>query len=258
MDHIRGHLLLFLAVVVGSAIPFVPTGEMVSGSSALAAHSQLSIFLIFVVTWVASVIGDTLLLFEVRLSARKLRPWLARRGYSGRVQQARDKLHRNAFSGVVAGRLVPGGRAPVIIALGLGQFSFRWFVLFDAVACAMWAFIYSMIGSVGGRIADHPVWGMVIAVAFAVSISVFAQRLIRFAQWLRARAGGGRPPQASQPQTRPADRLARYSASRPERRATRAPGPIATMTTTRTSRNGHRADEHPWMVSGFWHKLRDG
>ena len=190
MDQIRGHILLFLAVTIGSAIPFVPTGEMVSGSSALAANSRLDIFLIFLVTWAASVLGDTLLLVEARLAARRLRPWLARRKYYDRVHDAERKLHRNAFSAVVTGRLVPGGRAPVIIALGLGRFSVRRFVLYNTVACGLWALIYSTIGSIGGKISDHPIMGMVIAIAFAVCMSVIVQQVIRLVQYVRARNSG--------------------------------------------------------------------
>ncbi|QDP95810.1 hypothetical protein FOE78_07775 [Microlunatus elymi] len=190
MDHIRGHLLLFLAVAIGSAIPFVPTGEMVSGSSALAAHSRLDIFLIFIVTWIASVIGDTLLLLEARLGSKRLRPWLERRKYADRVHQAEKKLHGNAFSAIITGRLVPGGRAPVIIALGLGRFPLRRFIPADIVGCGLWALIYSTIGSIGGKIASHPIWGMVIAIAFAVCISVLVQQLIKLVQWRRSRRTG--------------------------------------------------------------------
>jgi membrane protein DedA with SNARE-associated domain len=187
VDQIRGHILLFLAVAVGSAIPFVPTGEMVSGSSALAAHSRLDVFVIFLVTWAASVIGDTLLLLEARLGARRLTRWLHRRKYSDRVRHAQDRLHRNAFSAIITGRLIPGGRAPVIIALGLSRYRIRRFIAYDVVACGLWALIYSTIGSIGGKVASHPLWGIVIAIAFAVCMSVIVQQAIRVVQWLRTR-----------------------------------------------------------------------
>jgi membrane protein DedA with SNARE-associated domain len=160
---------------------------MVSGSSALAAHSRLDIFLIFVVTWFASVIGDTVLLLEARTGARRIRPWLARRKYYDRVHQAEHKLHNNAFSAVVTGRLIPGGRAPVIIALGLSRFPVRRFVPYNIVACGLWALIYSTIGSIGGKVANHPFWGIVIAIAFAVCMSFIVQQVIRVVGWYRSR-----------------------------------------------------------------------
>ncbi len=160
---------------------------MVSGSSALAASSRHQIYVIFLVTWAASVIGDTGLLLEARLGAGKVRGWLDRWKYSHRVDQAQHKLQRNAFSAVVTGRLVPGGRAPVIIALGLSRFPVRRFILFDTAACGMWAAIYSTIGSVGGRIAKHPILGMALAIAFAVVVSFLVQISIRLVQRLRRR-----------------------------------------------------------------------
>ena len=60
----RANLLLAQSVLVGSAIPFVPTGEMVSGAAAYASHSRLNLLMVFLITWVCSVLGDTLMLVE--------------------------------------------------------------------------------------------------------------------------------------------------------------------------------------------------
>ncbi len=187
VSQLKGHLLLALSVLVGSAIPFVPTGEMVSGAAAYASHSRLNLLAIFGITWVCSVLGDTLMLVEARLGARRLRPWLARRKFAERVTQAQEGLTRNAFNAIVTGRLIPGGRTPVIVALGLSRFPIRRFMLFDVVACGLWAGIYSSVGSIGGRIAHHPIWAMVIAVAFAVSMGVVVQQVRRLWSWRRAR-----------------------------------------------------------------------
>lgn len=187
MDQIRGHLLLALAVLVGSAVPFVPTGEMVSGAAAVAAHSRLSVVVIFLTTWICSVLGDTLMLLQARLGARKLRPWIARRKFAGRVDSAQQALTGNAFNAIVTGRLIPGGRTPVIVALGLSRFPIRRFMKIDVVACGLWALIYSSIGSIGGRIANHPIWAMVIAIAFAVSMGALVQQIRKLVLWWRTR-----------------------------------------------------------------------
>ncbi len=160
---------------------------MVSGAAAVASHSRLNIGLIFLITWICSVIGDTLMLVEARLGARKLRPWLAKRKFAGRVEQAQEGLTKNAFNAIITGRLIPGGRTPVIVALGLSRYPIRRFMLFDTVACAAWAGIYSTIGSVGGRIAHHPIWAMVIAIAFATSMGVLVQKIRAALAWRRER-----------------------------------------------------------------------
>ncbi|WP_375387304.1 MULTISPECIES: DedA family protein [Actinomycetes] len=188
MNQFYGHLLLAASVLVGSAIPFVPTGEMVSGAAAVAAHSKLNVLLIFLITWICSVLGDTVMLMEARLGRRRLQGWLNRAKFGTRVTTAQQSLTGNAFNAVVTGRLIPGGRTPVIVALGLSRFSVRRFMLLDTVACALWAGIYSTIGSIGGRIATHPVWAMVIAIAFAVSMGVLVQELRKLWSWYRGRS----------------------------------------------------------------------
>ena len=95
-------------------------------------------------------------------------------------------LTKNSFNAIVTGRLIPGGRTPVIVALGLSRFPVRRFVLADTVACALWAAIYSTLGSIGGRIAHHPVWAMVVAITFATSIGVLVQKI--HALWTARRA----------------------------------------------------------------------
>jgi membrane protein DedA with SNARE-associated domain len=212
VNQIHGHLILAASVLVGSALPFVPTGEMVSGAAAFASHSELNVALIFVITWVCSVLGDTLMLLEARLGRRRLQAWIGRRKFGDRVATAQQGLTRNAVNAIITGRLIPGGRTPVIVALGLSRFPVRRFMLIDTLACALWAGIYSTIGSIGGRIATHPVWAMVVAIAFAVSMGVLVQQVLKLWHWYRGR-GGAAPgdPHASgttalDPQDVPADR----------------------------------------------------
>lgn len=182
MTELYHYLILDVSVLVGSAIPFVPTGELVSGAAALTNHTIAALLLIFLISWTSSVVGDTLLLLQVRLGRRPLQSWLDRRPFGQRVVRAQRAVTRNAFSAIISGRLLPGGRAPVIAALGLSHFSLRRFVLFDTIACAIWAAIYAVIGSIGGRVASQPGWGMVIAIATALSASVVVQQVRRVRQ----------------------------------------------------------------------------
>jgi len=186
MDQLRGHLMLALWVLVGSAIPFVPTGEVVSAAAAVGSYSKLNAWLIFLITWVCSVIGDCLLLLQVRFGARWLRPRIQRSRFAPQVGQAQTALSRNSFHAIVTGRLIPGGRTPVIAALGLSHFPLRRFLPASIVACGIWAGIYSSVGTIGGKIAHHPVWATVIAITFAISIGVGVQQLQRL--WLARKA----------------------------------------------------------------------
>lgn len=170
-------LVLGASVLTGSAIPFVPTGEMVSGAAALVTSSVASAVAIFLVVWIGSLLGDTVLLLEVYLVRGRLQRWLDRRRFGARVRAAQDRLTARAFGAVLTGRLVPGGRAPVIMALGLSRFPLRRFLAFDAAACAVWAALYTAIGTLGGSLTSQPVWGMVIAILVAVGLAALVQRV---------------------------------------------------------------------------------
>jgi membrane protein DedA with SNARE-associated domain len=187
MDQLRGHMLLAVWVLFGSAIPFVPTGEMVSGAAAVAYHSRLDEWVIFFITWVCSVLGDTILLLEARFGAGLIRPRLERSKLAARVAQAEQDLNQNSFIAIVTGRLIPGGRTPVIAALGLSGFPMRRFLPASIVACGLWAGIYSSIGTIGGKVAHHPVWAIVVAISFAVSIGLLITQTRRLLHWRRTR-----------------------------------------------------------------------
>ena len=164
------------SILVGSAIPFVPTGELVSGAAALAAGTPIDLVWIFAIAWVCSVCGDTLLLVEVRLFRHRLQAWLDQRTFAGRVARAQQQIASNGFNAVVTGRLIPGGRAPVIVALGLGSLPVRRFLVFDTVACAVWAALYSTIGAVGSSLTGSPVLAMTIAIAMAVALAAVVSK----------------------------------------------------------------------------------
>ena len=172
-------LLLGLVVLVASALPFVPTGEIVSGAAALAADSAPSALAVFLLAWICSCAGDTLLLVEVRLLARPLQGWLDRRSSHPKVLQAQERLERNAFVAVVTARLVPGMRAFVILALGLSGTPLRRFVVADLVGCGLWAGAYTAAGAVGGRLTTHPVVAVAVAILLALLVSALGGLLVR-------------------------------------------------------------------------------
>ena len=179
MNGLGDLLLLGVTVLVASSVPFVPTGELVGAAAALAAPSALGTAAVFLVCWVCSAAGDTVLLTGARLLRVPLQGWLDRRATGPRVAQARRWLDRSAFSAVVTARLVPGTRAPVIIALGLSGASRRRFVAADLVGCGLWAALYTAAGALGGRLSGHPVLAVTAAVVLAVVASTVVGRLVR-------------------------------------------------------------------------------
>lgn len=176
--------LLGLGVLVGSAVPFVPTGEVVSAAATLASGSWLDLVVVFAVVLVASVLGDSTMLLGAGVLSRSVTPaqraWLDARRLAPAVRRARASIASHAPQAVLTGRLVPGGRAPVIIALGIARYPVGRFMAADALACGAWAGVYVALGALGGRLTGHPLLGVAAAVACAVALGLGlsqAQRL---------------------------------------------------------------------------------
>jgi membrane protein DedA with SNARE-associated domain len=182
--------LLGLGVLVGSAVPFVPTGEVVSAAATLASGSWLDLVVVFAVVLVASVLGDSTMLLGAGAVARSVTPaqraWLGARRLAPAVRRARASIASHAPQAVLTGRLVPGGRAPVIIALGIARYPVGRFMAADALACGAWAGIYVALGALGGRISGHPLLGVAVAVVCAVALGLGVSQVQRMREHHRA------------------------------------------------------------------------
>ncbi|WP_344081870.1 DedA family protein [Streptomyces crystallinus] len=173
-----GYPSLFILVVLGSLVPVVPTGALVSTAAVVAFHQTawFSLLLVFGVGALAAFLGDVGLYW---LGQRGVRShsgsrWLAAlrdRAAPDRLEQAQEKLNRHGAAVLVLSRLVPAGRIPVMLACLLGGMPLRTFVRGDVPACVAWAGAYGLIGILGGSLFPEPWQGVVAAVVLTVVIS---------------------------------------------------------------------------------------
>lgn len=189
-----GYPTLFLLVALGSLVPVIPTGALVSSAAVVAFHqtSPLSMLLVFAVASSAAFLGDICLYWLGQRGVRSEHgsKWLAaltRRAAPERLAQAQEKLDENSGTVLILSRLVPAGRIPVMLACLLGKMPLKTFARGDVPACLAWAATYQLIGILGGSLFPEPWQGVVAAVALTVLISVAP------AVWrkLRARFGQG-------------------------------------------------------------------
>ena len=59
---------------------------------------------------------------------------------------------------MIVGRYVPGGRTAVTFTAGMTHYSYRKFLVFDAIAAITWATYASLLGYFGGRFFHDHVW----------------------------------------------------------------------------------------------------
>ncbi|AJC54880.1 VTT domain-containing protein [Streptomyces sp. 769] len=173
-----GYPSLFLLVVLGSLVPVVPTGAVVSSAAAVAFHhsSPLALLLVFVVASGAAFLGDLGLYWLGRrgVHSRNGSRWLARlrdRAAPERLAQARHRLREHGVLVLVLSRLVPAGRIPVMLACLLAEMPPRRFARGDLPACLAWAATYQLIGLLGGSLFREPWQGVAAAIGLTVLFS---------------------------------------------------------------------------------------
>lgn len=206
-----GYPSLFFLVVLGSLVPVIPTGALVSGAAVVAFHQTepVALAFVFAVASVAAFIGDVALYW---LGLRGVRSrngsrWLHRlqeRSEQGTLERAERQLDRHGAAVLVLSRLVPAGRIPVMVACLLAEMPMRRFVRGDIPACLAWAAAYQLIGILGGSLFDKPWQGVALAVALTLVIAVGPAisgrvRKVRQARGERGAHGDG----PEQPRTAP-------------------------------------------------------
>ncbi|MFF2961665.1 DedA family protein [Streptomyces sp. NPDC057963] len=173
-----GYPSLFLLVALGSLVPVVPTGALVSSAAVVALHqsSPFSLLIVFAVASAAAFLGDICLYWLGRRGVRSKNgsKWLraiSDRAAPERLAQAQRKLDEHGAAVLVLSRLVPAGRIPVMLACLLGRMPLRRFARGDVPACLAWAATYQLIGVLGGSLFPEPWQGVVAALGLTLLIS---------------------------------------------------------------------------------------
>ncbi|OEU92214.1 hypothetical protein DB35_08630 [Streptomyces abyssalis] len=171
---------LFLLVVLGSLVPVVPTGALVSGAAVVALHQSLpglGLGAVFVVGAAAAFLGDVTLYWLGRrgVDSRSGSRWLERlreHAPPERLRQAQDKLREHEVAVLIVSRLIPAGRIPVMLACLLARMPLREFVRGNLPACLAWTVAYQLVGLLSGSVFPEPWEGVAAAVGLTVIISV--------------------------------------------------------------------------------------
>lgn len=173
-----GYPSLFLLVALGSLVPVVPTGALVSTAAVVTLHqtSPFALLFVFAVASGAAFLGDICLYW---LGQRGCGPAMVRSGWrpspagplrSGSRRRSRSWTSTAPWCWSCPG-WSPAGRIPVMLACLLGRLPLRQFARGDVPACLAWAATYQLIGILGGSLFDEPWEGVLAAVVLTLLIS---------------------------------------------------------------------------------------
>jgi membrane protein DedA with SNARE-associated domain len=174
------YLIVLVLALLDAMLPIVPSETSVITAGVVASAGDLNIALVIAGAAVGAFLGDNI----VYLAGRRFGERARRRFFSGekanaRIAWAERQLEQRAGQLITGGRFIPGGRTAVALSAGLTHFSWRRYIVLDALAALAWALYASLLGYFGGRAFEDQPWkGLVlaIAIAFLVAASVEVTR----------------------------------------------------------------------------------
>ena len=170
-----GYPAVFGGVLLGSVVPVVPTGAVVSAAAALAVTGGLSLPLVLVLSVLGALLGDLVTFGAAKLGSATTLRWVARGQSPERLAAVRDRFARQGLLLVVVGRLLPAGRIPVLLAAGALDHPWRRLVPAALLACTLWAIAYALLGIVSGGLFDDPLVATLVATALVLVVAAVGE-----------------------------------------------------------------------------------
>jgi membrane protein DedA with SNARE-associated domain len=170
-DTAVGYPVLFGLVLLGSVIPVVPTGLVVGTAAAFAMTTDgVGLTVVLAVATLAAFTGDLITFTICRFGGPSAVRWVTRGQHAERLDEVRDQFRAHGWQIIVAGRLLPAGRIPVLVAAGALAYPWRRLVPASLAAAFLWALAYALLGVVSGGIFDSPLLAMLVATVLVLAV----------------------------------------------------------------------------------------
>ncbi|MEO9173912.1 MAG: DedA family protein [Gaiellales bacterium] len=186
------YVIVFVLAFLDALIPIVPSETSVITAGVVAAAGDLSLTLVIVGAAVGAFLGDNATYLIGRHYGERARArFFAGDKARARIDWAERQLVERGGQLIAGGRFIPGGRTAIGLSAGLTHFSWRRYVIYDALAALGWALYASLLGYLGGQAFEDEPWkGLVLALAIAFGVAGSVE-LFRWFRARRAAAPGG-------------------------------------------------------------------
>jgi membrane protein DedA with SNARE-associated domain len=172
------YLVIFAVAAIDAFFPLVPSETLVVIGGNLASSDDLVLWLVILSGAAGAVLGDNI--------SYGIGSWVGERTVKRvfRSEKAHQRLEwaertldeRGAYIILIA-RFIPGGRTAVTFSAGyIHSLPWRRFIVYDVVACLLWATYAALLGYFGGKtFEDHPLWGVLLALGIAVGLGFLVE-----------------------------------------------------------------------------------
>jgi membrane-associated protein len=180
------YLVVFAIAMLDAFFPLVPSEATAIAAGVVAGAGGLSVELCILAAATGAFVGDNISYGGGHFLGEPLQ----RRFFSGekarkRLEWADRMLRQRGWYLIVVARFIPGGRTVTTFTAGFtSAISWPKFLLFDAIAAAIWGSYTVLLGYFGGRSFEEEPWkGLLLA--FAIALAVTA--LVEAVRWARHR-----------------------------------------------------------------------
>jgi membrane protein DedA with SNARE-associated domain len=180
------YVIVFLIAAIDAFFPAVPSEATAIAAGVVAGTGGLAVELVILAAAAGAIVGDNITFFFGHFLGERLN----RRFFQGekgrkRVDWARRMLDERGPYLIVVARFIPGGRTVTMFTAGfVDGMPWRRFIVFDAIAGAIWGSYAVLLGYFGGRTFEEEPWkGLLLAFGLALAVTA----VIEVVRHLRAR-----------------------------------------------------------------------
>jgi membrane protein DedA with SNARE-associated domain len=184
------YLVIGAVAMLDAFFPLVPSETLVVIGGNLASSGDLVLPLVIVSGAVGAVVGDNISYAIGRwVGEHTVKRVFASKKSKERLEWAERTLDERGGYIILVARFIPGGRTAVTFSAGyVPTFSWRRFIVYDVIACTLWATYAALLGYFGGKtFEDHPFWGVALALGIALTLGLLVEAIRHYRQ-RRARA----------------------------------------------------------------------
>jgi membrane-associated protein len=168
------YLLVFVIAMLDAFFPIVPSEATAIAAGVVAGTGGLSVEIVILAAAAGAVVGDNIsFALGHFLGARVERRFFSGAKAQKRLRWARKTLEERGGYLIVVARFIPGGRTITTFTAGFVEtFPWRRFLMFDALAGAIWGSYTVLLGYFGGKSFEEEPWkGLLLAFAIALAVT---------------------------------------------------------------------------------------
>jgi membrane-associated protein len=182
------YLVVFAVAAIDAFFPLVPSEATAIAAGVVAGAGGLSVELCILAAATGAFVGDNISYAGGHfLGDRLQRRFFSGEKARGRLEWADRMLKERGWYLIVVARFIPGGRTVTTFTAGFtSAISWPKFLLFDAIAGAIWGSYSVLLGYLGGRSFEEEPWkGLLLAFAIALAVTGVVEA-VRWARHRRA------------------------------------------------------------------------